>query len=244
MERDRWLATSAFEATADPVVQSVGAALRQLVPRTCATIPPPVLMPDQCGAGVVDFNSFETRRAFPRRRPRRRLGGTSPCLRCFLGYLRWAAGPAFRAQTAPDVEAPHRRPRLAAHAVLRGQAFFAFAHVADDSCANRLATHERRITDHRDGTAQPTDSGVVARSIVCVARLQFVETDADGRVTLPGHARTRFLLRENADGSILLQPAHVLTEAQYEYDATPELRELLSAATSSKTVRRTRHQLS
>lgn len=84
----------------------------------------------------------------------------------------------------------------------------------------------------------------VPRSIVWVARLQFVETDADGRVTLPGHARTRFLLRENADGSILLQPAHVLTEAQYEYDAMPELRELLSAATSSKTVRRTRHHLS
>lgn len=88
------------------------------------------------------------------------------------------------------------------------------------------------------------DSGVVAFSIVRVARLQFVETDADGRVTLPGYSRTRFLLRENEDGSILLQPAHVVTEAQYEYDATPELRELLSAATSSKTVRRTRHQLS
>lgn len=129
VECDRWLATSAFEATADPVVQSVGASLRELVPRTRATIPSPVLVPDQCGAGVVDIDSFETRRAFPRGRPRRRLGGTSPCLRCFRRYLRWAAGPAFRAQTAPDVEAPHRRPRLATHAVLRDQAFFAFAHV-------------------------------------------------------------------------------------------------------------------
>lgn len=84
----------------------------------------------------------------------------------------------------------------------------------------------------------------MARSIVGVAGLQFVETDADGRVALPLHSRTRFLLRENTDGSILLQPANVVSEAQYEYDATPELRELLSAATSSTTVRRTRQHLS
>ncbi|MDY6871780.1 MAG: hypothetical protein SV966_15165 [Actinomycetota bacterium] len=58
-----------------------------------------------------------------------------------------------------------------------------------------------------------------------MAGLQFVETDAEGRVALPGHSCRRFLLRENADGSILLQPANVVTEAQYEHDATPELRD-------------------
>lgn len=51
-----------------------------------------------------------------------------------------------------------------------------------------------------------------------------------------------FLLRENEDGSILLQPATVATEAQHEFDATPELRELLAAATSTPTIRRTRHR--
>ncbi|MDV3136721.1 hypothetical protein [Mycobacterium sp. 29Ha] len=69
---------------------------------------------------------------------------------------------------------------------------------------------------------------------------RIAETDGDGGVVLPGHPSRRFLIRENADGSILLQPASVLTEAQYEYDVTPELRELLTAATSSPTVGRTR----
>ncbi|PEG33446.1 hypothetical protein CQY20_30720 [Mycolicibacterium agri] len=71
---------------------------------------------------------------------------------------------------------------------------------------------------------------------------RIVETDGDGCVVLPGHPSRRFLIRENSDGSILLQPASVVTEAQYEYDVTPELRELLTAATSSLTVRRSRRQ--
>jgi hypothetical protein len=48
------------------------------------------------------------------------------------------------------------------------------------------------------------------------------------------------LMRVNEDGSILLQPARVVTEAQHEYDSTPELRELLSRAAGSATVRRSR----
>jgi hypothetical protein len=47
-------------------------------------------------------------------------------------------------------------------------------------------------------------------------------------------------MRENADGSILLEPARVVTDAQHDYDSTPELRDLLERATASKTVRRTR----
>lgn len=74
-----------------------------------------------------------------------------------------------------------------------------------------------------------------------MARFHIIETDGEGRVVLPGHPGRRFLLRENADGSILLQPASVVAEAQYEYDSTPGLRELLTAATSSPTVRKTRH---
>jgi hypothetical protein len=67
-----------------------------------------------------------------------------------------------------------------------------------------------------------------------------VETDDRGRVVLPGHRSKRFLLHENEDGSLLLQPAVVLSEAQREYDADPVLRDLLSRAAASRTVRRTR----
>jgi hypothetical protein len=73
-----------------------------------------------------------------------------------------------------------------------------------------------------------------------MGRFQIIETDGEGNVVLPGHPCRRFLLRENADGSILLQPASVVTEAQYQYDNTSGLRELLTAATSSATVRKTR----
>jgi hypothetical protein len=74
-----------------------------------------------------------------------------------------------------------------------------------------------------------------------MARFQIIETDDEGRVVLPGQPGRRFLLRENADGSILLQPASVVAEAQYEYDNTSRLRDLLTAATSSPTVRKSRH---
>ena len=50
-------------------------------------------------------------------------------------------------------------------------------------------------------------------------------------------------MRENEDGSILLQPARVVTEAQHEYDQSPELQLLLSLAAKSKTVRRARRKL-
>ena len=68
----------------------------------------------------------------------------------------------------------------------------------------------------------------------------FIETDEAGRAVLPGQPNQRFLMRVNDDGSILLQPARIITEAQQEHDASPELRELLAAATASPTVRRTR----
>lgn len=69
-----------------------------------------------------------------------------------------------------------------------------------------------------------------------------VETDGRSRVVLPGHPNKRFVIRENADGSLLLQPARVVTDAQLEYDSDPELRDLLSRATASPTVRRTRER--
>ena len=67
-----------------------------------------------------------------------------------------------------------------------------------------------------------------------------VETDSRSRVVLPGHSNERFLMQENADGSVLLTPARVVSEAQLEYDTDPELRDLLARATEAPTVRRRR----
>lgn len=67
-----------------------------------------------------------------------------------------------------------------------------------------------------------------------------VETDARSRVVLPGHSNERFVLQENGDGSLLLQPARVVTAAQDDYDSDPDLRALLARATQSPTVRRRR----
>lgn len=70
--------------------------------------------------------------------------------------------------------------------------------------------------------------------------LVLVETDGRSRAVLPGHPNENFVLRENPDGSLLLQPARIVTEAQHEYDSDPDLRELLSRAAAARTVRRTR----
>jgi hypothetical protein len=67
---------------------------------------------------------------------------------------------------------------------------------------------------------------------------QMVETDSRSRVVLPGHSNQRFLVQENPDGSILLQPARLVTEAQLEYDTDPRLRDLLARAAASATVKR------
>ena len=72
--------------------------------------------------------------------------------------------------------------------------------------------------------------------------MTLVETDPRSRVVLPGHAKERFLMRENSDGSILLIPARVVSEAQLEYDQSPELQDLLRRAAASPTVSPSRHQ--
>jgi len=72
--------------------------------------------------------------------------------------------------------------------------------------------------------------------------MQTVETDSRSRVVLPGHSNQRFLVQENSDGSILLQPARIVSEAQSEYDNDPELRDLLARAAGSPTVRRNRQR--
>ena len=51
-----------------------------------------------------------------------------------------------------------------------------------------------------------------------------------------------FAMQENSDGSILPLPAKVTTEAQLEYDQTPELRDLLARASVSGAVRKRRRR--
>jgi len=70
--------------------------------------------------------------------------------------------------------------------------------------------------------------------------MTYISTDDRSRVVLPGHPNETFLLRENADGSLLLEPASVVSEAQATYDQDPALRELLERAMTSASVRRRR----
>jgi len=69
-----------------------------------------------------------------------------------------------------------------------------------------------------------------------------VETDNRSRVVLPGHPNQRYLMIEQSDGTLVLQPAVVVSAAQYEYDVAPELQDLLTRALQSPTVRRSRRR--
>jgi hypothetical protein len=60
-----------------------------------------------------------------------------------------------------------------------------------------------------------------------------IRTDKQSRVTLPGHPNQQFLVRENGDGSLVLEPAVVVTAAQYAYDTDPELQGILRQAMTS-----------
>jgi hypothetical protein len=52
---------------------------------------------------------------------------------------------------------------------------------------------------------------------------------------LLGKPYRRYLMRENEDGNILLQPTTVVTMAQHEFQSTPELQDLLARATTTPT---------
>ena len=69
-----------------------------------------------------------------------------------------------------------------------------------------------------------------------------VETDDRSRMVLTGHPNETFLLEVLSDGSMLLQPAKVVSQAQHEYDNDPGLQELLARASAAPTVRRRRER--
>ncbi len=50
-----------------------------------------------------------------------------------------------------------------------------------------------------------------------------VEVDARSRVTLPGKAHRRYLLHEQDDGTMILEPAVVISELEARYRANPQL---------------------
>lgn len=71
---------------------------------------------------------------------------------------------------------------------------------------------------------------------------ELIETDERSRVVLSGHPNERFIAQQQDDGSVLLTPVVVLSEAQYEYDTNPELQELLHRAMTSPRVHRERRK--
>lgn len=72
---------------------------------------------------------------------------------------------------------------------------------------------------------------------------QLVEMDSRSRVTIPGHSGRRYFVTEHANGVIELTPAVVVPHAQEQYDDDAELRDLLSQAAASPTVRQKRTRL-
>ena len=70
---------------------------------------------------------------------------------------------------------------------------------------------------------------------------RLVTVDSRHRVTLPDvEAGQQYVVEKLPGGSLHLEPAHVVTQAQLEYLESSELQDLLSKATHSPTVRRSR----
>ncbi len=70
---------------------------------------------------------------------------------------------------------------------------------------------------------------------------QTLRTDDRSRTVLTGHPNEMFIVHENEDGSVLLEPAEVVSRMQRAYDSDPELRETLAAAAAAPKVTHTRH---
>jgi hypothetical protein len=55
-----------------------------------------------------------------------------------------------------------------------------------------------------------------------------VETDARSRVVLPGRPNARYLVHEDPDGTLILEPAVVMTKAELAYRNSPELQRIVA----------------
>lgn len=55
------------------------------------------------------------------------------------------------------------------------------------------------------------------------APIPMIEVDARNRLTLPGKAHRRYLVHEQDDGTVILEPAVVISELEARYRANPDL---------------------
>ncbi|MCL2423096.1 MAG: hypothetical protein FWD11_04250 [Micrococcales bacterium] len=64
------------------------------------------------------------------------------------------------------------------------------------------------------------------------------QTDSRSRLVLPGRPNQLYVVQPHEDGSLLLMPGRVVSDAQLEYDNSPDLQDLLARAQASPTVHR------
>lgn len=64
-----------------------------------------------------------------------------------------------------------------------------------------------------------------------------VEADSRSRLTIPGAAHRRFLLSEEADGTVILRPAVVMTEAERQFLSNTALQAAIAFARQNPGVR-------
>jgi hypothetical protein len=69
-----------------------------------------------------------------------------------------------------------------------------------------------------------------------VTDVKTTRTDSRHRAILPGPVGQLYQVTEHSDGTLTLVPARVVSEAQHEYDNSPELQALLSEALASPSV--------
>lgn len=67
-----------------------------------------------------------------------------------------------------------------------------------------------------------------------------IEIDGRSRVTLPGKAGRRYLMHEDADGTVVLEPAVVLSEMELRAMRSSEIQATLAASQRNPQDRRPR----
>jgi len=67
-----------------------------------------------------------------------------------------------------------------------------------------------------------------------------IEVDARNRVTLPGKAHNRYLVHEQEDGTVILEPAVVLSALEARYRANAEIQATVESGRAHPELRRPR----
>lgn len=85
----------------------------------------------------------------------------------------------------------------------------------------------------------PCPIAVIGKLGIMVAMEQLIETDKRGRASL-GKASARYLMREEADGTLILEPATVVTELERQFMANSALQAQIEYAQAHPEQRRRR----